>query len=171
MAVYHWRRGWDSWDTLHSGATQGSDRQSLLKSNGDNWEETCRTLGLEMNITHWSSIPQRGREGWASSLDAGMQVLLSLRVRQENWDKQDLPRGKFYSHPQISWSLWWTECIQSNNKAQTHARTDQMDLSPHMNGLAEQAHRSPFLYTFGILSKLTIGGKQKIWCISKTHGQ
>lgn len=53
-----------------------------------------RTLGLILNPRHWPSTPQGGQESWGSSLDAATQGLLSLRVRQENLDKQDLPKGE-----------------------------------------------------------------------------
>lgn len=45
-----------------------------------------KTLGLKMSIRLWSTTVGRARElrKRSSSLDAGTQVLPSLRVRQEN---------------------------------------------------------------------------------------
>lgn len=105
-----------------------SDRQSLLKSGGNDREEE-RSLPASAPQNEHRALVHYRREGTraeesSSSPEAGTQVLLSLGVRQDNRDRQEPPKETFPPDPQISGSLWRTECAQSHSRAQTPATTD-----------------------------------------------
>lgn len=115
-------------DTPDPGPIRGSDRQSLLKSGGNHREEERSLPASAPQNEHRALVPYR-REGTraeesSSSPEAGTQVLLSLGVRQDNRDRQEPPKETFPPDPQISGSLWRTECAQSHSRAQTPATTD-----------------------------------------------